>query len=306
MVGDAARARRAAPGSTQRCQPCAARHRSGSARARCVRALDAAAGEERVEGERRPSGLPPSDVLAFQSEDGARLIVRPSGTEPKIKFYLELVGRADSREAVAPARARLDAEARTLAGRPHEGAPPRMRRAALALLVLGVAGSSHAQERGAPPLVDNVLVVTFDGMRWQELFGGLDRSLNTKPEGGVAKPEIVAARFDAGDARGSAARRCCPSSGPSWRARASSSATRRAGAPVRVTNGLWFSYPGYNEMLTGVADPRVDSNDKKVNPNLTVLEWLNGTARLRGPGRRVRQLGRAAVHRRRRAHGPAT
>jgi phosphomannomutase len=79
-----------------------------------VRALDAAAGEERVGGERRPSGLPPSDVLAFQSEDGARLIVRPSGTEPKIKFYLELVGRADSREAVAPARARLDAEARLL------------------------------------------------------------------------------------------------------------------------------------------------------------------------------------------------
>jgi len=79
-----------------------------------VRRLDGASGEETVGGERRPSGLPPSDLLAFQSEDGARLTVRPSGTEPKIKFYLELVGQAKDREAVAPLRARLDAECQTL------------------------------------------------------------------------------------------------------------------------------------------------------------------------------------------------
>jgi phosphomannomutase len=81
-----------------------------------VRVLDAAAGEERVRGELRPSGLPPSDVLAFQSEDGARLTVRPSGTEPKIKFYLELVGQARERRDVAPARARLEAEGQALRG----------------------------------------------------------------------------------------------------------------------------------------------------------------------------------------------
>jgi phosphomannomutase len=79
-----------------------------------VRRLDGASGEETVAGERRPSGLPPSNLLAYQSEDGARLTVRPSGTEPKIKFYLELVGQAKQREAVAPTRASLDAECRTL------------------------------------------------------------------------------------------------------------------------------------------------------------------------------------------------
>jgi phosphoglucomutase len=52
--------------------------------------------------------------MQFQTEDGSRLTVRPSGTEPKIKFYLELAGRATSRADVAPARARLDAEARAL------------------------------------------------------------------------------------------------------------------------------------------------------------------------------------------------
>ncbi|HSD65139.1 MAG TPA: phospho-sugar mutase [Vicinamibacteria bacterium] len=79
-----------------------------------VRALDAQAGEERVRGERRPSSLPRADLLAYQSEDGARLTVRPSGTEPKIKFYLELVGEARKRVDVAPARARLEAEGQAL------------------------------------------------------------------------------------------------------------------------------------------------------------------------------------------------
>jgi phosphomannomutase len=75
-----------------------------------VRVRDFERGEERVRGERRPSGMPRSDVLAFQAEDGARLTVRPSGTEPKIKFYLELAGRAATPADVAAARTRLEAE----------------------------------------------------------------------------------------------------------------------------------------------------------------------------------------------------
>ena len=47
------------------------------------------------------------------------------------------------------------------------------------------------------------------------------------------------------------------------------------GSEVRVTNGLNFSYPGYSELLCGYVDPKIDSNDKKNNPNKTVLEWLN-------------------------------
>lgn len=35
-------------------------------------------------------GLPPSNVLAFALQGGGRVLVRPSGTEPKIKFYFEL------------------------------------------------------------------------------------------------------------------------------------------------------------------------------------------------------------------------
>ena len=34
-------------------------------------------------------GLPKADVIKMWMEDGAEIVVRPSGTEPKIKVYLE-------------------------------------------------------------------------------------------------------------------------------------------------------------------------------------------------------------------------
>jgi phosphomannomutase len=49
-------------------------------------------------------GLPPGDVLRIWLEDGSRLIVRPSGTEPKLKLYLDVRGSSAKK-----ARRRLDA-----------------------------------------------------------------------------------------------------------------------------------------------------------------------------------------------------
>jgi hypothetical protein len=50
---------------------------------------------------------------------------------------------------------------------------------------------------------------------------------------------------------------------------------RNLGSDAVVTNGLKFSYPGYNEMLTGRPDPRIDRNDYGPNPNRTVFGWLS-------------------------------
>jgi phosphomannomutase len=57
-------------------------------------------------------GLPPTDGLRFRLDAGARVIVRPSGTEPKIKCYLEVVvpaGDGDVAAARATAAAALAA-----------------------------------------------------------------------------------------------------------------------------------------------------------------------------------------------------
>ena len=53
---------------------------------------------------RGDGGLPPTDGLRLYLADGSRVIVRPSGTEPKIKVYLEVVEPVAGRGALASAR----------------------------------------------------------------------------------------------------------------------------------------------------------------------------------------------------------
>src|SRR5262249_12979581 len=131
----------------------------------------------------------------------------------------------------------------------------------------------------------NVVIVTIDGFRWQELFGGAAQEYFKKSPDG--KPTAVEKRFWRDDA-GARRETLMPFL---WRTIAKDGVV--FGDPsrtslVHLTNGLWFSYPGYNEMLTGAADPRVDSNDKVPNPNVSVLEWLNGRPGFEG---RVRAVG---------------
>jgi phosphomannomutase len=59
-------------------------------------------------------GLPPSDVLVFKLAGGRRIIMRPSGTEPKLKSYYEVRVQIAAGEAVANARTRGLAELATL------------------------------------------------------------------------------------------------------------------------------------------------------------------------------------------------
>ena len=58
----------------------------------------------RTEGaEKTEITLPKSNVLEYRLENGSKLIVRPSGTEPKIKIYLSGKGKtaAESDEIIA-------------------------------------------------------------------------------------------------------------------------------------------------------------------------------------------------------------
>ncbi len=139
------------------------------------------------------------------------------------------------------------------------------------------------QPAGHPALpgARNVLVVTLDGVRWQELFGGAQRELIDEKLGGVADLDGTRRRFLRPNAE-EARRALMPFLWTTVAAKGQvfGDATRQSTA--RVTNGLWFSYPGYNEMLAGHADPRIDSNDQIANPNVTVLEWLNSRPSFRG------------------------
>jgi Type I phosphodiesterase / nucleotide pyrophosphatase len=143
------------------------------------------------------------------------------------------------------------------------------------LLAVAPQPPPHPTQTSAPAAVaDNVLLVTMDGMRWQEVFGGLTTDLLTKEAGGVADATVSERRF--GAPTGAARReRLMPFFWSVIARRGQVFGDPASGSIARVTNGLRFSYPGYNELLAGFADPRIDSNDPTPNPNATVLEWLH-------------------------------
>jgi hypothetical protein len=137
-----------------------------------------------------------------------------------------------------------------------------MTKAALAVLLL--AGRLHAA-----PAPRNVVLVTTDGLRWQEVFSGAEMSRFAADESTATVAEFW--RPTPAERR----RALLPFMWNVIAARGQLWGNRALGSSVRVTNGFNISYPGYSELLTGFADPAIDNNKNIPNPNMSVLEWLD-------------------------------
>ena len=146
------------------------------------------------------------------------------------------------------------------------------------LLTLLAVEPAHAQSAKTR----NVVLIVSDGFRWQEVFNGADETLLNEANGGIwDKEEDLRREFwraDAGERR----RALLPFLWNTVAVRGQIFGNQALGSIARVTNGLAFSYPGYNEMLTGHPDARIDSNEYGPNPNVSVLEWLNTLPELHG------------------------
>lgn len=79
-------------------------------RAQPPKELAGLAVEDVVDLSRGEGGLPPSDVLVFRLSGGRRVIMRPSGTEPKLKSYYEVRVEVAPGEQISAARGRGLAE----------------------------------------------------------------------------------------------------------------------------------------------------------------------------------------------------
>ncbi|MEQ6120295.1 alkaline phosphatase family protein [Reichenbachiella sp. MALMAid0571] len=145
------------------------------------------------------------------------------------------------------------------------------------LLVVGLLISTI----GFAQKTENVILITLDGLRWQEVFTGAD-SLLVDDSGYVENPdELVAEFWDTDPAK----RRemLMPFFWSTVAEKGQLYGNRKYGNKVDCSNKMWFSYPGYSEILCGYPDDvNITSNSKINNPNVTFLEYLNNTKNYKG------------------------
>jgi hypothetical protein len=133
----------------------------------------------------------------------------------------------------------------------------------------GLAATAAAQ----PAAEQRLVFVMIDGLRWQEVFRGADSALADDPN--FVKSDwapVARERFVQPTERRHA---LMPFMTDVIAKQGILLGDRGNNSCARVTNDFWFSYPGYNEALTGKPDLRIDKNDFGPNPNTTFLEWLN-------------------------------
>jgi len=147
---------------------------------------------------------------------------------------------------------------------------------ALLLALVCAASALHPARAGdaAARLGRHVILVSTDGLRPQEVFNGADELLLTKAYGGISDTNAARAAYwrPTPEERRAV---LLPFLWGTVAAKGQVWGNRERGSAVRVANNRNFSYPGYNEFLTGIPDPSIDSNDKKLNANTNVFEWLS-------------------------------
>jgi hypothetical protein len=127
---------------------------------------------------------------------------------------------------------------------------------------------------------NNVILFTADGLRWQDLFTGIDATLMNQKEASMKDAKERRDRYW----------RATPEDRRSqlmpffWNELASRGAIYgnvTKGSSMTVTNAFRVSYPGYAEMLTGHAqDAVIDGNVDFQNPSETVLEFARQKLKL--------------------------
>ncbi len=142
-------------------------------------------------------------------------------------------------------------------------------------VLLALCSTFAADSAWAQLKTRNVVLIVSDGLRWQEVFTGADPDLLNEKHGGIwATPEQL--RHDYwNDDPVERRKMLFPFLWGVVAKQGQIFGNQNKGSIARVTNGMAFSYPGYNEMLTGCPDSRIDSNEFGLNPNTTVFEWMN-------------------------------
>jgi hypothetical protein len=151
-------------------------------------------------------------------------------------------------------------------------------KSAISLILLIIIFSITAA--GQSTKTKNVIIVTMDGMRWEEIFGGIDFDLLNNKRYTHDSADMAAKYWD----ENSVIRRqkLFPFLWTTVASHGQLYGDRNNSSQVNNANPYWFSYPGYNEIFTGYPDTAVNSNDKNRNQNKNVLEFINAQPEYKG------------------------
>jgi hypothetical protein len=128
---------------------------------------------------------------------------------------------------------------------------------------------------------ENIIIITTDGFRWQEVFRGMDSSIANRAAFNEGDSAYIFKTYWANDEK-DRRKKLMPFLWGTIEKNGQLFGNRLLGSKVDNANPYWFSYPGYSEIFTGYADTAIDRNSYPPNPNVTVLEFLNKQQKLKG------------------------
>ena len=129
--------------------------------------------------------------------------------------------------------------------------------------------SSNSDGRNTP----NIILITLDGVRWQEIFNGVDLELIENKK--FTKNSTLLKEMFLSDDDKKRQQKLLPFFANYISNKGMLIGNKNEGSVLKLSNDELFSYPGYNEILTGFVDDSITSNDKIYNKNKTILELLN-------------------------------
>lgn len=124
------------------------------------------------------------------------------------------------------------------------------------------------------PVAENVILITFDGLRWQEVFEGMDSVLACDKAFNQRDSARIFQKYWSADPR-ERRKKLLPFFWSLLEKEGRLFGNRHLGNKVDNANPYWFSYPGYSEIFCGYVDTAVNSNSHPPNPNTNVFEFIH-------------------------------
>ncbi len=146
----------------------------------------------------------------------------------------------------------------------------------IAGVLLLLCSTVHAQNK-----TENIIIITTDGFRWQEIFKGMDSAIANNKKFNQGDSAYIFQQYWS-NAINERRQKLMPFLWSTVAGNGQVYGNRLLGNKVDNANRYWFSYPGYNEIMTGYPDTAVNSNSYPPNPNTNVLEFLNAQPALKG------------------------